>query len=185
MGVQTQPVSRLPTLVRAVLYAIGATGDATPLPVGREYLTNLGVGTGPRAVFVPAPRGKWTTVGIKSAGYVATVARGCDVYVRGVENGDDVTRTEAAEALADRIINALRATAPGYIEGGDFREVDPTDPDAFGAELILSFTFTRGVAKDIEIWAAPIVSVSPPDRDRPQGDNGYNYTVEAPVEGSR
>lgn len=170
-------ISRLSDVIRLALYAIGEAGDATPLPIGKQYLKQ-GVGSSPRAVFVPDQRGKLGPAPDINAGYVAGWTRTCLVYVRGAEDGTDAGREDSAEILADRLINALKWAAPGEdhaIRLVDAKPEGPIDVDAFGAEIVFAFTYTRGIPIDKAIYKAMVTPSPATDRDRPNGDTPYKF----------
>jgi hypothetical protein len=170
-------ISRISDVIRNVLHAVGEAGDATPLPIGKQYL-NEGVGGSPRAVFVLQERGRLGPAPDINAGYVAGWTRACTVYVRGAEDGSDVGREDSAEILADRIINALKWAAPGEdhaVRLVDAKPEGPTDADAYGFEVVFTFTYTRGVPLDKAIYRAMVTPAPATDRDRPNGDTGYTF----------
>lgn len=175
----TVPTSPLSEVLRLVGAVMGAIGDATPVMVGEQYLER-GIGAGPRVVFVPEKRGTWGPPPQLNAGLVAGVTHGCALYVRGAESGDDATRFAAAEVLADLAVNILRALAPGRIVGGEWGDDSPAPVDAFGADLALTFTYTRGVAHNVTMAAAVATAIaarSPADPDRPNGDAGTTVST--------
>lgn len=170
-AVITSTLSELLTLARVVMSAVG---DATPVNIGAQY-RDRGIGGAPVIVFVPEKRGSWGPPLKLNAGLIASVTHGCEVYVRAVESGDDATRFAAAEALAGRVIGILRSLAPARIEGGDWSDDSPTGVDAHGADLALTFRYTRCVAEDVTLTAAVKAAIaprSPADPDRPNGDTG-------------
>ncbi len=170
-------ISRLSDVIRLVLYAVGEAGDATPLPIGRQYLVQ-GVGNSPRAVFVPDGRAKLGPAPDINAGYVAGWTRTCTVYVRGAEGSDDAGREDSAEVLADRLVNALKWAASGEdhaVRLIDAKPEGPTDADAFGAEVVFTFSYTRGVPLDKAIFRALVTPAPATDRDRPNGDTAYTF----------
>lgn len=182
--------SRLSDVLREVQAIFSVIGDATPIMVGRQYVAGRGIGSAPRVVFVPHAKGSWGPVNEINSGHVAGIKSGCNVYVRGVESGDDLGRMDAAEDLAARVLSALRAAAPGRIEGGDFEDDSPTDADAYGADIALTFSYARGVPVDTAIRAAArqraiSPGVSPPDPDRPNGSTSKNLSQSVTLNGSR
>lgn len=177
-------VSWLSELLRLVESAFGQVGDATPIMVGKQYLAQ-GFGSGPRVLFVPDPDGKVVTPPQLSNDYVAGIRHSCEVYVRAPETGTDEERFNAAYALADRVVNALKWAGAARVtfDGQPFRDGSPSDGDAFGAELVFGFSYTRGVPKDDSIWrAAKVNTVSPLDPDRPDGDNDTTLIVQTAVD---
>lgn len=172
--------SRLSDVMREVQAVFSVIGDATPVMIGKQYLER-GIGAGPRVVFAPHPAGKWGAVNELNSGHVGGIASSCNVYIRGAETGDDATRFDAAEILAERVMTALRwAGAGGRIEGGEFSDDSPVSVDAYGADIALSFTYYRGAPIDTAVrdaYRKGLITpgASPPDRDRPNGGNGNTY----------
>jgi hypothetical protein len=187
MGQQTATPAILSDLQGGILNLFTAIGDGTPIQVGKEYLRDFGLGTGPKVLLVPELRGK-TLPALRIGGReVASVQHSVLALVRGAETGADVTRFDAASALADRVINAAKAAAPGRVTmGGDWKDSSPIDVDAYGAEASFTFLYRRPVYEDAAIWAAAgaanPVPTSPPRPDQPQGPTPYNFAVTADTE---
>lgn len=183
--IQQTPISTLADLIRDVRAVISGAGDTTPLPIGRAFL-KTGVGAPPRWVVVPEGKGKWSSPTRIGAGLtVASVTHACKVYIRGAEGATDDSKSDAAYELADRMINALRVVGSSCVEGGDYDNVDPADSASYGAEVILSFRFTRQVARDHKIWNVPATPVSPIDPMRPAGDSGKSFVLDPTTTGAR
>lgn len=144
--------STLADVIGQVREAFAAMGDATPILVGKAYLP-MGVGSGPRVVFVPEPSGR-IGEGIE-LGDACTVVHSCDVHVRATESGEDLDRFQAAYALGDRVLALLAVAAAGRIEWGAFVDDSPADVDAFGADLSYSFSYARAVRHDAARWTLP------------------------------
>lgn len=183
----TVPSSPLSALLARVGAVMSAAGDATPIMIGKSYLER-GIGAGPRVVFVPETRGLWGPPPKLFPGTIAGVTTGCMMLVRGAESGDDATRFEAAEALADLMINVIRHLAPGRITGGEWKDDSPLPVDAYGADLALSFAYTRAVSDSPTVRAAiaaALCPVEPADPMRPRGDLGTTYTTVPTTNGSR
>lgn len=145
------PASTLATLIGQVRDALQDMGDATPVMVGKAYLEQNGVGSGPRVLFVPEPRG--STGDAMKMGLACSITHSCTVYVRAPETGDDITRLENAYRLGDRIMDCVATAAPGRVSWGDYADGSPTDNDAFGAELVFSFSYRRDVRHDEARWS--------------------------------
>jgi len=161
--------STLADVIQQVKEAFALVGDATPIMIGKKYLDE-GVGNPPRVVFVPEASGK---VGPPiEMGSACSITHACDVFVRGVESGDDVARFNAAYVIGDRVLGFLAIAAAGRIEFGDYGDGSPTDSDAFGAELTLSFKYSRDVRHDARRWALAPASpdTSPFPAIPPQGE---------------
>lgn len=153
--------STLADVIGQVRDAFDAMGDATPIMIGKQYLVQ-GVGSSPRVVFVPEPRGR---IGdMLELGNAASITHSCNVLVRGPEEGDDLERFRATYALADRVICCIATAAAGRVEWGDYSDASPTDVDAYGAEIAFSFNYTRDVRHDAARWAlapATVVATDP------------------------
>jgi len=149
------PPSKLSTVIGQIRDAFDAMGDTGPgiVMVGKQYLEDFGVGSGPRILFVPDAKGKWGPP--REMSNAASVTHSCDVYIRAPESGDELTRLDAAEALADRVIGMLKVAGTGGTEGGDYADDSPTDVDAYGADIALSFTYRRDVRHDPKRWGLP------------------------------
>ena len=149
--------STLADVLGQVIDLFAAVADATPILIGKHYLEDFGAGSAPRILFVPEPRGKLGPP-IES-GNAASVTHSCDFFVRGVESGDDLHRFRSAYALGDRVIGAIRRAASGRLEFGDYADASPTNVDAYGADLALSFTYQRDVPHDAAIRSVPAAAV--------------------------
>ena len=153
LAVHRSAPSTLADVIRQVVDAFDAMGDATPILVGADYLEGLGTGSPPRILFVPEKRGK---IGPPAAlGMAASITHSCDVYVRAAESGGDVDRLQAAYELGDRVISCIATAATGRLEWGSFVDDSPSDVDGFGADLAFAFTYTRGVRHDAKRWTLP------------------------------
>lgn len=152
-SVHAAPPSTLAVVLGQVVDAFQAIGDATPIMIGKKYLDDFGVGSAPRVVFVPEVRGK---IGPPiEMGNPCSIAHSCNVLVRGAEDGSDLGRFDAAYALGDLVIDLIATAATGRLEWGDFVDDSPTPVDAYGADLALSFTYTRDVRHNARRWALP------------------------------
>lgn len=130
--------------------ALDAMGAFMPTSIGKAYLSE-GAGSYPRVVFVPeAGRGK---VGPPhEIGNAASVTHTCEVHVRAMESGEDVARFRAAYALGDLVIDLVQTAATGRIEWGSYSDGSPTDTDAYGAEVVISFSYKRDVPHSAVRW---------------------------------
>lgn len=136
------PPSSLAGVIREVRDIFDAAGDATPIMVGRRYLEQVPVGREPRVLFVQTLGKVGPPIELGNA---ASVTHACDVYCRGPENGDDIERFDAAYALADLVISALRRAATGRLEWGAYDDSSPASVDGYGAEVRFSFLYERDV----------------------------------------
>src|SRR5512138_1662301 len=160
--------STIADVIGQIVDAFGDMADATPIMVGKQFLER-GVGSAPRVVFVPEPRGK---VGAASKlGRPASVEHSCAVYVRAPEEGSDVERFKAAHLLGDRVIDCIATAGAGRIIWGEYSDGSPVDVDAYGAEVVLTFTYKRDVLHDAARWAlpAPAEDTSDPTPHVPPG----------------
>lgn len=170
--------------VRALLIAVGdvradSNLGGVELLFGERYLKQEG--SPPRIVFVreDGDIGPVLAVGARQVNSITETVR---CYVWGAETSDDVDRQRAAEALAHRLLNAFKATAPGRLAGKVRLRNSDTNVVTYGEELVLDLAYSYGVPYDDAIWdaayaAAPDPALSPPDPDRPQGDTGDTFTV--------
>lgn len=148
------PPSTLADVLRQVDDALRAMADATPLLVGKHYLTHFGVGSPPRIVAVPDLRGKLTDP--TEMGNVASVIHSCDMHVRAAETGDDITRFANAYALADLAVDLVSTAASGRVVFTDYVDDSPSGVDGgAGAGIKFSFTFQRDIMHNATRWALP------------------------------
>ena len=172
--VPTNVFSPLSDVLRCVVSIFGLVADATPIQVGEQYLKDFGVGLGPKILFVPDPKGKAgdPPAGSGGTGCIGGVTHGCDLYVRGAEDGSDIGRFDSAYALATKVRNAIERAARGRTTWTDYRDKSPIGTDsAYGADFALSFTYVRGEQRDAAIWKLPSnpIAASPPDINKPDG----------------
>lgn len=184
MGVQKMPVSTLGDLLRIVTAGLNGMADGLEILVGKKYLTEFGVGSPPRVLFVPEPQGKLSGPTKLNSGYLASYTHGCTAYIRGAEDGSDIGRFDSAYAICDRIINLLKWADPGHVVlgPGNPKDNSPTNVDAYGAEIVFSFQFTRPVAEDPAVFKSPVTPISPPNPDKPQGDTGKTFLFSTSAE---
>lgn len=181
MSPPTNAPSTLEEVIDGVRDLFDRVGDATPIQVGKAYLEQFGVGSAPRVLFVPEDEG--SIEGSLWIGSVAAVAHGCTVYLRGAESGADGSRFKAARALGDRVLNCLKICASGRFKGGKTRDASPTDVDAYGADVLMTFTYRRDVPRDEALWnllALATVNTpptSPINPDQPDGSTGLSVTI--------
>lgn len=185
-----QPVSTMADVLRLVQAVFSFLGDGTPLLIGAAFLDEPGPGSGPRVVFVPDENGAFAPAQKIGAGYVASWAHGCTVYVRGVEPGDDAGRLEPAYVLAARVATVLKALDPAHISatpGGPRDDSPQRVPGPGGADIVFRFTYVANIAQDPAILRAvrQVVSISPPNPDQPGGDTGNTFVVSAPAVAER
>lgn len=177
-GISTNPPAGTGTLTPA------ATGAGwTPfIYIGERYLKQRGAP--PRIVVVPGQGsiGAPTSIG---AGNIGKDVEEIRAFLWAGENTNDLRRYSEIESMKDRYINVLRKIIPGKLV---MRVVNPallSNIVTFGEDRQIVAEYTREVPRDAAIWNVPIVPKSPPDPDRPHGDTGYEFVVEATVEGDR
>lgn len=181
-----QPVSTLDDLLELVRRIFAEIGDGTPVMIGKEHLED--VGAAPRVVFVPLVPGSGIGAPRQvAARLVASRIAKCTCHIRGAESGHEDTRRQATYRLSDRVVNALRAAAPGslVLAPADSRDASPTGYEGYGFGEAFTFTFTGDIAEDEEIRAAleaVLMAQSPVDPDRPEGDTGGTFTVTTPAD---
>ncbi len=149
---QNAPGSTLIDVLAAVRDVFSALGNATPIMVGKKYLTDK-IGSPPRVIFVPETgRGK---IGpIFELGNSAGCVHSCVVHIRAKESGDDFNRFRAAYALMDLVVDCIQTVATGNIEWtGDLGDASPTDTDGPGCELVFAFLYRRDIAHNAALWA--------------------------------
>lgn len=170
--------STLADVIGQVVDAFSEMGNATPIMVGGEYLER-GVGVAPRVLFVPETGGK---VGPgRELGRAASISHGCEVYIRGVDSGDDLARLRATYELGDLVISCLQTAAPGRIEWAQYAD---SEPMTAAGEIKLSFSYTRDVAHSAARWALPAASAdtSPKQVGLPPGVPGQVTSVAVATE---
>lgn len=177
------PVSTLADVLRLFEAVFSFMGDGTPIMVGKQYLNEPGPGSAPRIVFVPDDRGRFGPALKMNCGYTASWTHGCKVFVRGAEPGDDPGRLEPAYRLAARACDVLKGLDPGHIvlAPGNPREDSPLPVDGPGADIAFEFSYQTNIPTDPAVLRAlrQIVSVSPPNPDKPGGDTGNTIVVNA------
>lgn len=172
--------------------APSGTGTNTPastgagwhplLYVGERYLKQHGAP--PTIVIVPGPGtiGAPTSIG---ADNVAKDTEEIRAFLWAGEAADDIARYAAIEDMKDRYVNILRKLIPGKLVMRTVNPVLVSNINTFGEDRQIIAEYTREVPRDAAIWNVPIVPKSPPDPDRPHGDTGFDFIVEATVEGDR
>lgn len=178
LAAQNASPSTLADVIGQVVDAFAEMGNATPVMVGGEYLAR-GVGVAPRVLFVPETGGK---VGPgRELGRAASISHGCEVYVKGVDSGDDLARLRATYELGDVVIACIQAAAPGCIEWAQYAD---NEPMSAAGELKLSFTYTRDVAHNAIRWALPAATAdtSPKQVGLPPGVAGQVTSVAVTTE---
>jgi hypothetical protein len=174
-GLYARP-STLAGVVRMVKEIFDSAGDATPILVGKRYVDQTPIGRVPRIVFVPDEPGRGGKVGAPiEMGNAASVTHACQARCRGREDGDDITRYDAAYLLADKVVTAIRRAATGRLEFGPYEDTSPTDVDAYGAEISFRFLYERDVPHTPEVVgvaAAPEASDEPVPSGMEHGERG-------------
>ncbi len=177
-------ISTLADLFGGIVALFAAVSDPTVIYVGERHLKREGK---PGRIIFVSDTGSVASMPKLSAGYVSGVSLGFTAYVWGKESSsnNDLLRYVAADALVDRLINALSVLAPGRLTPGTIQRAKDTHILTYGEEYQVRFTYSRGVARDAALWAVDMTAVSPPDADRPQGDTGYTFEIDAAVTPSR
>lgn len=185
------PVSMLDDLLEAIRYRLEAVGALRVTPgdgriewlIGERYEEQEGA---PPRIFVLVNQdGQLGPPNKLGAGFIAGITERCKFLIWGAETPADGDRYRAAKAIMVRLINAIRASAPGRATGLRIVRSDTPKIVTYGEEYQLNMDYFWAVPKDAAIWAVPTTPVSPPDPDRPHGDTGYDFEVITPVEGSR
>jgi hypothetical protein len=161
IAAQIATPSTLIDLIAQVKQAFSLMADATPIMVGKAYLTKnkegqTNIGSAPRVVFAPeALSGSGKIEPPLEMGKAGSMVHSCVVYVRAKESGDDIARWKATYALADRVIDCIQTAATGRVEWLTLDDGSPIDSDGFGAELVFGFTYRRDIEHDPKRWALP------------------------------
>jgi hypothetical protein len=173
--------STLGDLIYQVKQAFSKMGDATPILVGKAYLTTnkegqTGIGNPPRVVFAPeALSGSGKIQPPQEMGKAASMVHSCIVYVRAKESGDDIDRWKAVYSLADRVIDCIQVAGTGRVEWLSLDSGSPIDSDGFGAELVFGFTYRRDIHHDAARWALPAADADD-DAQKPHPPPGIPAT---------
>lgn len=146
---QKAKASTLIDILKQIKGALDAMGIYLPTLIGKAYESE-GVGSAPRVIFIPDESGKLGPP--RELGNAASVTHGSRVLVRGRESGDDTERSKEVYALADIVIGLIQIAGTGRIEWGKYEDASPTNTDAFGAEIRLTFTYRRDVAHNDARW---------------------------------
>lgn len=147
--------------------------------IGERYLKEEGAP--PRIVFVRADAE--SNGGIAAgARQVAGISESVDCYIWGAEGTTDLDRCRDAEARWHRLLNALKASAPGRLKGRRRSRLRGTNVVTYGEEFVWTIEYTYAVPEDEAIWAqayalAPNPAQSPPNPDKPDGDTGAVFGV--------
>jgi hypothetical protein len=168
-------------IIGQVKDAFSAMGDATPIMIGKAYAEQNGVGSGPRVLFLPEHRGR---VGEPfRMGYACSIYHGCEVRVRAAENADDLARFDNVAPLTDRVLDCIATAGTGHITWNDYEPNPPTANDAFGAEIIFTFTYRRDVRHDEARWALPpaTLDTDAPIPIQPPGEAATDLTLDTTV----
>jgi hypothetical protein len=153
--------STLGDLIYQVKQAFSKMGDATPIVVGKGYLTKTkdgqtNIGSAPRVIFAPeALSGSGKIQPPQEMGRAASMVHSCIVYVRAKESGEDIDRWKAVYALADRVIDCIQVAGTGRVEWLTLDDGSAIDSDGFGAELVFGFTYRRDIYHDAARWSLP------------------------------
>jgi len=150
---QSAPPSTLIDIIGQCVDALDAMGRFMPAMVGKQYL-NTGPGSAPRVIFVPEV-GPGRVLPPYELGNAASVRHTCQIYIRASESGDDISRFRDVYELSDLVIDLVQTAGTGRIEWGDYGDGSPTDVDAYGAEIVISFAYRRDVRHNALRWGLP------------------------------
>lgn len=149
----------------------------TPLIyVGERYLKQTGAP--PRIVIVPGA-GQSGPPSRLNAGNIARDVEELRAYLWAAETADDLARYTAIEAAKDTWINIIRKIMPGRAEIKTINPALVSNIVTFGEDRQIVALYERSVPRSAAISNVPITAISPPDPDRPNGDTGYEYVVDA------
>lgn len=155
-----------------------------PVHVGERHMVEQ---SGPSRVWIaPFGRCSWGRPTKVSAGQMFEIKLGVIVRVWGAETVSDVDRWEAADDLAEIVLNVVDRVDPSRAE-----PVDMSRPDAsvqtFGEQYAFGFTLSRGVPKIRKIATLallPLELASPPNPLNPDNELGtVTVTLTDNVEG--
>lgn len=146
---QTAAPSNLAVILRAIVEGVGLAGNASPVLVGRHYLSadGRGMGASPSVILIPEPRDVFRYESPYEAGRAAKQVHECDVIVRAAETGDDITRHAMAYDLSDLVLSIVRRVCTGRLTIGTpiGSYPSPTTSDMVGVSGAWSFTYDRDI----------------------------------------
>ncbi len=171
--------STIADLIGQCVDAINDMASDVMPQVGKGYLEHLGVGSSPRIVFVPEV-GSGKVEPPYELGNAARVFHSCNVFVRGRESGDDIDRFKNAYELSDLVIDLIQTAGTGRIDWGTYNDDSPTDTDAYGADIALTFTFRRDVPHSSIRWGltAPLSDLTAQRPQPPPGVPADGITID-------
>jgi hypothetical protein len=185
------PISMLDDLLEAIRHRLEVVGALRVTPgdgriewlIGERYEQQEGA---PPRIFVLLDQdGALGPPHKLGGGYIAGITERCKFLIWGAETPADGDRYRAAKAILVRLVNAIRASAPGRVKGLRITRGDTPAIVSYGEEYQLSMEYLWPVPVDARIWAVPTTPVAPTDPDRPHGDTGNEFDVQVPAQGSR
>lgn len=155
----------------------GAGGTARVFH-GEEYVDQND--TPPRYIFVQnedgGELGPALAVGARQVGSLNETVK---IYVWGAGASDDA-RVDDARARAMRLVNLMKAWAPGRLVGKLFDRTQNPKAARFGEQVMLSYSYAQAIPEDAAVFAdayAHAVAASPERPDQPQGDTGLSFAT--------
>lgn len=143
-----------------------------PVHIGERHLVEQ---SGPNRVWIaPFGRCSWARPIKVSAGQMFEVRHGILIRVWGDETVTDADRYDAADDLADIVLNVVDRVAPGRAEPADMTRPDAS-VQSYGEQYAFGFTLSRGVPKIRKVATLPLLpleSTSPPNPLNPTGEPG-------------
>lgn len=133
---------------------MGLMANATPVRCGRHYWEDK-PGSSPTVTFAPEFGGAGEIDSPIEMGLSASMVHGCAVKVRARESGEDFDRFREVYKLADMVIDLIQTAGTGRIVWGGLSDGSPTNTDAYGVELVFSFTFQRDIPHNARRWSLP------------------------------
>ena len=175
----------LADVIRNVRAIFTQAGDGTLIQTGVEFRETFKSGQAPRILFEPEVGGKAGPVLQIGDREIGSFSSGCIVRIRGAEDGTDDGRFDSAYQTANRVRNALQASASGRLAWKAWKDSSPVGVDGyFGAEVIFAFEYTWANRYDDDIMNAAYAlataaggPASPGNPDQPNGPTGLNYSV--------
>lgn len=124
-----------------------------PVQVGEQYLSNFGVGSGPKILFVPETPGGKIDEPISMGESAASYVHHCDVHIRTFEGfDDDLARYNNAYDFIDKVIGAIRRATTGRVVFGAATGESPTATNAYGSGIAFGFTYRRDIPHWDAVW---------------------------------
>lgn len=151
----------------------------TGIYYGERYLKQEGAP--PRIVIVETDGESIGGIAV-GAHQIGGIDESADFYVWGAESASDIDRMNDAKTRWHRLLNALKASAPGRLRCRRRPRLRGTNIETYGEEFVWTVEYTYAVPEDEAVWVyayanAPVPAQSPPNPDKPNGDTGAMFEV--------